>query len=390
MSWSSSVVLFAAIDLALLLGIVLAPAIRRYAIAARRRRRRRVVSEVQRRIGSGDFPGQVAELLRERDAALIVEALSAIAREPAKSAAVLEEAAQLVRAGAPRVRLAASRACRRIMTACPGTRDLLARDPVAPLRVLAVRAAALDAGGPSSSTGPDIVVRAMRDPDPEVRRAALRAPVRLVSEPVMASWMERLADPVLDIRLAAARLIATHSTACDGARLCQVLTRTDDHTSHALLAALSRPDQRVGAEVRSIATDRQAPDRRAAIRLLGTGPDPVARRALLSLLSDGDSAVRLESITATAAFARTAYPQPLDRLLVDRLLALLAEESRQTILAGIVEALACSLDARVPAAFLERIPSSTGPMRERLIESAALFAHLMRSVERAPLVSKGV
>jgi hypothetical protein len=40
------------------------------------------------------------------------------------------------------------------------------------------------------------------------------------------------------------------------------------------------------------------------------------------------------------------------------------------------------MDPRVPAAFLRRIPSSRGSVRERLVESGALFAHIVQSAER--------
>ena len=68
--------------------------------------------------------------------------------------------------------------------------------------------------------------------------------------------------------------------------------------------------------------------------------------------------------------------------LVDRLLQRLAEETVQGIVAEVIDALAHSLDPRVPAAFLGRIPASGGSLRERLVESGALFAHLLQSAQR--------
>jgi len=59
------------------------------------------------------------------------------------------------------------------------------------------------------------------------------------------------------------------------------------------------------------------------------------------------------------------------------------------VTAQVIDALTYSLDPRVPAALLRQIPSSRDSMRERLVESAALFAHLVTSAERRH-VKKGV
>jgi hypothetical protein len=125
-----------------------------------------------------------------------------------------------------------------------------------------------------------------------------------------------------------------------------------------------------------------AVERVAAIRLLGTHSDPESRRVLATLLGDPDPAIKREAAAAAAASARAGYPRPLDAGIVDELLRLLAEETVHAVVVEAIDALAYSLDARVPVALLRQIPSSRGSLRERLIESGALFAHLVQSVEQ--------
>jgi len=138
-----------------------------------------------------------------------------------------------------------------------------------------------------------------------------------------------------------------------------------------------------------MAVDRRADDRIAAVRLLGTTCDPQARRVLTMLLGDPDPLVRRVSAGAAAWSARVGYPQPLEVTLVDRLLHALEHEQVEAVTAQVIDALTYSLDPRVPAALLRQIPSSRDAMRERLVESAALFAHLVQSAERRQ-VKEGV
>jgi hypothetical protein len=135
------------------------------------------------------------------------------------------------------------------------------------------------------------------------------------------------------------------------------------------------------------AMDPGAAERAAAIRLLGTHSDSESRSALAELLRDRDPAIAREAAAAAAASARAGYPRPLDAGVVDELLRVLDEELVRAVVVEAIDALAYSLDPRVPAALLRRIPSSRGSLRERLIESGALFAHLVQSVEqRQPAV----
>jgi HEAT repeat protein len=164
--------------------------------------------------------------------------------------------------------------------------------------------------------------------------------------------------------------------------LCALLTRLDRQARNVLLASLDRRDVPARAEVLAMAVDRRADDRIAAVRLLGTTCDPQARRVLTMLLGDPDPVVRRVSAAAAAWSARVGYPQPLDATLVDRLLHALEHEQIEAVTAQIIDALTYSLDPRVPAALLRQIPSSRDALRERLVESAALFAHLVQSAER--------
>jgi hypothetical protein len=171
--------------------------------------------------------------------------------------------------------------------------------------------------------------------------------------------------------------------------LCALLTRLDRQARNVLLASLDRRDVPARAEVLAMAVDRRAADRIAAVRLLGTTCDPQARRVLTTLLGDPDPLVRRVSAGAAAWSARVGYPQPLDATLVDRLLNELEHEQVEAVTAQVIDALTYSFDPRVPAALLRQIPSSRDALRERLVESAALFAHLVRSAERRQ-VQEGV
>lgn len=232
-------------------------------------------------------------------------------------------------------------------------------------------------------------LRAWKTRQASVRLAAVNGIAGAITRPAQAvsvaeslpALVARLSDPVLEVRLAAARVIGRRGPGDDLA-LCRMLSGIDQQTSRALLASLSRRDQPLRSEVVAIAADSQAEHRTSAIRMLGTTSDPRARRALALLVDDRDSSVRHEAATAAAASARIGYPRPLDPVLVDRLLQRLAEETVHSIVAEMVDALAYSLDPRVPAAFLRRIPASGGSLRERLVESGALFAHLVQSAER--------
>ena len=167
--------------------------------------------------------------------------------------------------------------------------------------------------------------------------------------------------------------------------LCALLTRLDRQARNVLMASLDRRDVPARAEVLTMAVDRRADDRIAAVRLLGTTCDPQARLLLTRLLGDPDPLVRRVSAGAAAWSARVGYPQPLEATLVDRLLHALEHEPVEAVTAQVIDALTYSLDPRVPAALLRQIPSSRDAMRERLVESAALFAHLVQSAKRRQL-----
>jgi hypothetical protein len=164
--------------------------------------------------------------------------------------------------------------------------------------------------------------------------------------------------------------------------LCAMLTRLERRARNVLLASLDRRDRPASPEVLAMANDVGAPDRISAIRLLGTTNDPQARRTLTMLVGDSDPAIRRISASAAAWSARVGYPRALDAALVDRLLHALDHEPVQPVVTEIIDALTYSLDARVPAVFLRHIPSSRDEVRERLVESGALFAHLVHAVER--------
>jgi hypothetical protein len=167
----------------------------------------------------------------------------------------------------------------------------------------------------------------------------------------------------------------------DDLALCGILSGLDRRARNTLLASLDR-NQPIGADVLALAADRNAESRLSAIRLLGTTCDLRARRMLAMLLGDADPAVRRVSAAAAAWSARVGYPRPLDEALVDRLLETLDRDPAQVVVAEAIGALTYSLDPRVPAAFLRHIPSSGDSIREHLVESSALFAHLLNSVER--------
>jgi len=389
MPWLPALTLLAAANAILLVAIAVAPIARRLGLRTWKMRHARIVARVRRQLDRPDGGSRVETFLHGADEAAVLEVLGAIGRAPAQYSAALEPVARLVSESAPRVRVSASWACLEILEARPDTQEVLRRDPSPDVRALVVHAATLDRARPLSPTARQIVLGAMEDPDPVVRLAAVSGLARATTSTAHASTyadmasalVQRSSDPVPEIRVAAVRLIGCYGVGGDVA-LCRMLSGMDPLTSRALLASVSRRDQPPRPEVLTIATDSHADHRASAIRMLGTTSDPRARRALTLLLGDRDSRVRHESATAAASSARIGYPEPLDPVLVDRLLQRLAEETVQGIVAEVIDALAHSLDPRVPAAFLGRIPASGGSLRERLVESGALFAHLLQSAQR--------
>ena len=216
---------------------------------------------------------------------------------------------------------------------------------------------------------------------PVVRRWRLRSMRRRIQQPLTTNH-QPLTNPQ--------PLTTNHQPPTNNDHeLCALLTRLDRQARNVLMASLDRRDVPARAEVLAMAVDRRADDRIAAVRLLGTTCDPQARRVLTMLLGDPDPLVRRVSAGAAAWSARVGYPQPLEATLVDRLLHALEHEPVEAVTAQVIDALTYSLDPRVPAALLRQIPSSRDAMRERLVESAALFTHLVQSAERRQ-VKEGV
>jgi hypothetical protein len=77
--------------------------------------------------------------------------------------------------------------------------------------------------------------------------------------------------------------------------------------------------------------------------------------------------------------ARVGHPGALDQVLVERLTQALRAETHPAVLNHVLDALAHSADRAAPAALLGTIPSASPPLRERLVEAAALFAQLVAS-----------
>jgi hypothetical protein len=177
-------------------------------------------------------------------------------------------------------------------------------------------------------------------------------------------------------------LATQQPVAINESELCAILTHLDRQARNALLASLDRRAQPAHPDVLSLATDRRAADRISAIRLLGTTCDVQAQHTLARLLADADPEIRRVTASASAWSARVGYPHSLDAALVDRLLHALEHEQAEPVLKAVIDALAYSLDPRVPAALLRRIPASRDAIREHLVESGALFAHLAQSAER--------
>jgi HEAT repeat protein len=310
----------------------------------------------------------------------LIDPLVSIGRAPDAAEGALDAVVQLVRERSGRTQFVASWACCRLLRARPDAVSLLQHDASAAVRLVVVRAVALLQRDDRSVTMrlTPIVARALEDSDESVRRAAAAmlppfAAAAALREILLAS----LTDPVAEVRQAAAHAIGSWQPPPDARTLCELLTRIDEHAGRELLIALSQSGYRA-EDVAALALDGDPASRLAAIRLLGTTRSARAPQVLASLLDDPQREVRAASASAAAWLARREYPEPLDRALTDGLIALLARERASTVLAAVLDALAHSGDARVPAAVLGRIAESAESTRERLVEAAALFGHLTR------------
>jgi HEAT repeat protein len=360
-------------NVALVAAILLAPLARRLRTAAKRRRRHRPCTHDEASFQRGD--------------PLVIDALRQVGRQPSTDRAVLDRVVQLMRFGQPYVRLMASWACFRILCRCSDALERLENELSPEVRAIAVLAAASGKASPAPVSS--LVRRALSAQEPPVRRAGLAALTRLDPVPFLEPLIERLSDRVIDIRLAASRLFAASAARADDIPLCQILSRIDPPTARTILAWLPPQRPRTCAATASIATDPSRRDRASAIALLGAGCSAINRSTLLALLDDPDPAVRSASAAAAAAAARSGYPQPLDRALVDRLIHLFEREPHTGVMIPVIDALASSLDPTVPAVLLQRIPASSGPVRERIVEASALFAQLRWAADRRSRSSIG-
>jgi len=435
--WHPAITLFAFFDVLLLVGIVVAALLRQRAAATRWRRRRSVrtllespdaacrldtalivrrphwvtrllVRELGRRANtrwgrrrpelpvaghpervadrlSGDHLPRLLALLESRNERLVLEALVVVGRGSSTYAGALVSLAQLVRDGSPRIRFVASWACLRVLRTCPDVLDMLQSDASPDVRSIVVRAAGYRhrhvAVMPAAMES--VVRSAINDPEPSVRQSAVEALLRCGSGPTArAALIKALGDPVQEVRIAAAHAFSTMHAALPAHRICRALSRADPQTGDALLIALWTAEGSIREDMAPIAMDPHAPDRIAAIRLLGGACGRRAQAVLATLLDDPDQHVRLESAAASAWAARASHPRPLESVLVDRLLASLAREVAP-VLVHAIDALAYCGDARAPAALMKHIPRCSGSLRERLVEAVAKFDQLAEWSDRA-------
>jgi len=265
----------------------------------------------------------------------------------------------------------------RILGESPGGLRLLQQDASAAVRTVVVRAA-LHAGRLDSSVVTPVMAGALRDPDATVRRAAAAGLRDLDPEPSLyPALVAAMEDPAAVVRLAAADAIGRGRSRLDPSAMCTLVESADGPARHVFLVALTQSGGTGDAFV-PMAQNPSSPHRLAAIRLLGASRSREVRAALVHLLDESDRMVRAESAAAAAWIARTAYPDPIEPALTDRLLALVERHSSPAIVEPAIEALAHSGDERVPPALLARIPGSPQAIGERLVEAAALFGHLQR------------
>ncbi len=331
-------------------------------------------------VPSSELLPRLLTLLSQADRREAIEALIAIGRNPVEYAGALVVLPPLVREGDPRVRLAATWACIRLLRACPEAISLIQEDASPAVRTAVVRAAALlsDDTNVVRAETHRALLHAVKDADPEVRRAASAACVRFATVPSFRrDLVEAFGDRPHDLPAVAVAAICAAPLLCDVRSLCATLSETPRKTAHAMLLAMSRLDQSIAAEATPVAFDHQSPLRTAAIRLLGTDQHPRAQEALAALLADTERTVRLEAAGAAAWSARSNYPRRLHRSLVERLIVTL-EQDDSALLEHVIDALAHSGDPSVPAALIARIPVSSGRIRERVIEAGVLFAFLTR------------
>ena len=358
------------VDLLLALAIA-ATALRTRRSAIRRRLQRRRSRRFER------VPPRLMELLRSNDDEVLIETLVAAGMHAVDAAPALVPIVEIVRERTGRVQFVAAWAAVRILGESPGGLGLLQQDASAAVRTVVVRAA-LHAGRLDSSVVTPVMAGALRDPDATVRRAAAAGLRDLDPEPSLyPALVAAMEDPAAVVRLAAADAIGRGRSRLDPSAMCTLVESADGPARHVFLVALTQSGGTGDAFV-SMAQNPSSPHRLAAIRLLGASRSREVRAALVHLLDESDRTVRAESAAAAAWIARTAYPDPIEPALTDRLLALVERHSSPAIVEPAIEALAHSGDERVPPALLARIPGSPQAIGERLVEAAALFGHLQR------------
>jgi HEAT repeat protein len=372
-AWRTAITFFLVLDAGLLAGVVVAA----FAAAANHGRHK------TRDLDVTSTPEPVSPALARLEAARereVLETLVTIGIHSSTYLGALVAVTQLIRDGSERVRLVATWVLVQMIRHRPELVPVLIED-ASPLVRLAVVTGVVTLQRRRRGHVPNagaIILKATGDSETAIRHAAVAALCgasgnRAVRDSLLKVLSSEASPP---LRATAARALGTVLADADSVQRLQTLASADVASQRILLAELSRTGHTVDSHLIAVVSNPAAPQRLAAIRLLGSAGGARAEALIAQFLSDPDDQVRSEGAAAAAWIARTAYPAPISGALGTALVNAAEQETTPAVVGHLIEAISYSRDKRAPAALLKRIPVSAGPVKDRLIEAVALYERL--------------